>query len=243
MATWIVHLRLAENVLELIPDLDAGQFAIGNIAPDSGIPDENWENFDPPSIMTHFLSPEKDWIGSADIDFYQQHLSGVDISERERFSFRLGYFFHLITDNLWRTHIYRPTQERFAEDFSADPKFISKVKKDWYGLDLAYVRDHPECIFWRIFLDAEPDACDLNFLPIKAVRQQLEYIKNFYSEYEKEIEEFYFPPYVYLTQNEVDDFVGETTQRLHRIYQAIWVDPVSVPDKKSFLSTIRRVIL
>ena len=40
MATWIAHLRIAENLLELIPNLDAGQFAIGNIAPDAGIPDE-----------------------------------------------------------------------------------------------------------------------------------------------------------------------------------------------------------
>jgi energy-converting hydrogenase Eha subunit F len=41
MATWIAHLRLAENLLEKIEGLDAAWFAIGSIAPDSGIPDEN----------------------------------------------------------------------------------------------------------------------------------------------------------------------------------------------------------
>ncbi len=53
MATWIVHLRIAENLLACIPALDAAQFAIGNVAPDSGIPDEKWEKFDPPPEVTH----------------------------------------------------------------------------------------------------------------------------------------------------------------------------------------------
>ena len=239
MATWIVHLRLAENLLKLIPNLDERKFAIGNIAPDSGIPDENWENFDPPPTVTHFLSPEKEWVDSADIDFYNQHLVEIDpLSDKEHFSFRLGYFYHLLTDNLWRTHIARPTQERYKDEFDADPKFISKVKKDWYGLDLAYVRDYPESIFWRVFLDAEPDACDLDFLPMNAVKQQLEFIKSFYKGHEKEIAEFYTPPYVYLTQDEVDDFVDEVTQRLFRIYQNIWVEKTPIPDNKSILSIV-----
>ncbi|MBN1303008.1 MAG: hypothetical protein JXA13_01130 [Anaerolineales bacterium] len=37
--------------------LDFGPFAIGNIAPDSGIPDENWENLEPPPEVTHFKKP------------------------------------------------------------------------------------------------------------------------------------------------------------------------------------------
>jgi hypothetical protein len=43
MASWIVHLRIAENLLAKFPELDERQFAIGNIAPDSGWPDEKWE--------------------------------------------------------------------------------------------------------------------------------------------------------------------------------------------------------
>lgn len=38
MATWIVHLRLAERLLPLIQGLDEAYFAIGSVAPDSGIP-------------------------------------------------------------------------------------------------------------------------------------------------------------------------------------------------------------
>ena len=236
MATWIVHLRLAENLLDRIPNLDAGQFALGNVAPDSGVPDENWENFEPPPPVTHFLSPEKAWIGSADIDFYQKHLAMIDPADKKRFSFRLGYFFHLITDNLWRIKIGQPTQERFSAEFAADPKFIWEVKEDWYGLDLIYVRDHPESLFWRVFLDAEPDACDLDFLPIAAVKHQLKHIKTFYQRQDEEVQASYRRPYIYLSQREVDDFVETVTEQLYRIYQAIWVDKVLVPNEKSTLS-------
>ena len=45
MASWIVHLRIAENLLGFIPDLEPARFAVGNIAPDSWMPDEKWENF------------------------------------------------------------------------------------------------------------------------------------------------------------------------------------------------------
>ena len=239
MATWIVHLRIAENLLDLIPNLDAGQFAIGNTAPDSGIPDENWENFDPPANVTHFLSLQKEWIGSADLDFYRKYLADIN-PEKEigRFSFRFGYFCHLLTDNLWREKIYRPTKARFNEEFLSNPNFNSDVKRDWYGLDLAYVRNNPECLFWQVFLDSQPTSCDLNFLPMSAVNQQLNYIKNFYKRDDDKINDHYRPSDIYLTQEDVDKYVDETTQRLYRVYQALWVEKKPVPDEKSILTII-----
>lgn len=239
MATWIVHLRLAENLLELIPNLDAGQFAIGNLAPDSGIPDENWENFDPPAKVTHFLSPENEWIGSADLDFYQNYLAEIDsLQERESFSFRLGYLFHLITDNLWREKIFNPIKAHFPDEFDADPKFIWEVKEDWYGLDFIYVRDYPESLFWTILLEVEPDHCDLDFIPIEAVKHQLKYIKTFYQRQDKEIQETYRRPYIFLSQEQVDNLVDEVTQRLLRIYQAIWLEEKTFVNEKSLLALV-----
>jgi len=34
------------KLVNRITGLDPAYFAVGNIAPDSGIPDENWEHFD-----------------------------------------------------------------------------------------------------------------------------------------------------------------------------------------------------
>ena len=140
MATWIVHLRLAENLLNLVEGLTPEQFAVGNIAPDSGIPDENWEHFDPPPEILHFQAWDGETHRLADLEFYQQHLHQHkgSVIDPDRFSFLWGYFFHLVTDNLWDTHIAKPTSDRYAAVFEADPKFIWQVKRNWYGLDFDY---------------------------------------------------------------------------------------------------------
>ena len=177
MATWIAHLRITENLLERLPGLNPAQFAIGSVAPDSGIPDENWEKFTPPPAVTHFKRSRSVHKDIADLEFYKDYLRPVGLQDQARFSFRLGYFFHLITDNLWTIKVGRPTQERFAELFAADKKFIWEVKRDWYGLDHLYVRAHPNCLYWRVFLEAEPQDAELAFLPQEALTHQLRHIK------------------------------------------------------------------
>jgi hypothetical protein len=72
MASWIIHLRIAENLLGLFPDLDPAHFAVGNIAPDSGIPNENWEKFTPPPEVTHFSDSSGDQQNVAHIQQYYQ---------------------------------------------------------------------------------------------------------------------------------------------------------------------------
>jgi hypothetical protein len=132
MASWIVHLRLAENLLGLIVGLDAPQFAVGSVAPDSGIPDENWEKFDPPPEITHFQRGA-DKRNCAAGEFYNRHLSPLRGQENDapRLSFLFGYYFHLATDNLWSERIGLPAKARFAAQFETDPKFIWEVKRDW----------------------------------------------------------------------------------------------------------------
>jgi hypothetical protein len=222
MATWIAHLRLAENLLERIPDLDEAQFAIGNVAPDSGIPDENWEKFDPPPQVTHFKISEGVHKEIADLNFYRQYLADVSPGDRARFSFRLGYFFHLVTDNLWSSKVGVPTSERYAAEFAADPKFIWTVKQDWYGLDFIHVRDYPDALFWRVFLNAEPIGFDLDFLPLAALNQQMQYIKGFYQRTDEKIQASTTRAYQYLNQVEMDRFIAETTGTLEKIYRILW---------------------
>jgi hypothetical protein len=42
MATWITHLRIAENILNKGYNLETTPFTVGNISPDSGVPNEDW---------------------------------------------------------------------------------------------------------------------------------------------------------------------------------------------------------
>lgn len=53
MATWIAHLRIAENLLKKY-DFEIESFLVGNIGPDSGVPVEESSEFDPPKRITHW---------------------------------------------------------------------------------------------------------------------------------------------------------------------------------------------
>ncbi|HEY5269159.1 MAG TPA: hypothetical protein VII97_02405 [Anaerolineales bacterium] len=224
MASWIVHLRIAENLLPLIGGLEAGKFAVGNIAPDSGIPDEKWEKFTPPPEVTHFGNFSGAHRELADMEFYRRHLLPLrGTADIAPVSLRIGYFFHLITDNLWSEKIGVPTTQRFFDEFAADKDFIWEVKKDWYGLDFIYVRDHPDCLFWRVFLNARPETGELDFLPLEAIRQRVEYIQQYYQRSDEEVKKAYNRPYIYLSGTDMDRFVDESTWQLSRIYQHLWI--------------------
>ena len=238
MATWIAHLRIAENLLERIIDLDPGQFAIGNIAPDSGIPDEKWEKFNPPPDVTHFKRSKSVHKDIADLDFYRDYLAKIPPDDIPRFSFRLGYFFHLITDNLWTIQVGKPTQERFPEQFAADDKFIWEVKKDWYGLDHIYVREYPDCLYWRIFLAANPASADLAFLPPEAITRHLGFVKKYYQMEDDEIKEMMKRPKGYLSKEEMDYFVEDAAEQIFRIHQILWPKPPALDGVTSSLDLL-----
>jgi len=223
MATWIAHLRIAELLLERIPGLDAAQFAIGNLAPDSGIPDEDRNTFDPPVEVTHFQPADSEARDHHDLEFYRRYLRDIGpVAVTPRFSFRLGYFFHLVVDNLWSQRVGLPIKAKFPEQFAADSNFIWTVKDNWYGLDFLHVRANPDSIFWRIFLNAEPAAADLDFLPPQALAQQLAYIKDYYQRTDAEIQTMIDAPYIYFSAPEMDAFIEQIVNDLHRIYQMIW---------------------
>ncbi len=220
MATWIVHLRIAENLLGHIPNLLPDKFALGNVAPDSGKPDEKWENFTPPTHITHFSDPQDELRLCKDLVFYRDWITPtVKKPDPSSLSFRLGYFFHLVTDNLWFQKIGMPTHQRYSAQFAENKDFIWEVKKDWYGLDFIYVRDHPECLYWKIFVHSEPEMGGLDFLLPESIQWSVNHIQNYYQRNDEEIRELFHRPYDYLSKSEMDRFVDESSRELLRIYQ------------------------
>jgi hypothetical protein len=236
MASWIVHLRIAEGLLELFPELDPERFALGSVAPDSGIPDAKWETFTPPPAVTHFGDSSGAHRKLADLEFYRRYLLPLqDGSTDGPRSFRLGYFAHLITDNLWSREIGIPTVQRYSAEFAADKDFIWEVKKDWYGLDFIHVRDHPDCLFWRVFLGARPELGGLDFLLAKGVRWNVEHIQQYYQRTDAEIQELYQRPYIYLSKEQADRFVDESTRQIERIFNHLWINGASTDGSASAL--------
>lgn len=185
MATWIGHLRIAENIYSQIPNLDETAFTFGNIAPDSGIPNADWTRFDPPKEVSHFLaSREKGEMGVEDLEFYRAYLANPALrKDGSLYSFLLGYYIHLLCDRLAMIKVGLPSLEAYADLFAqkSEAESWDLIKNDWYGLDQLYVRDHPRCLFWRVFLTAPIPLSPLPFVRQEAFNHQIAYIRDFYS--------------------------------------------------------------
>src|SRR6188474_3683813 len=111
MGTRISHLRIAENLLDHFPELDEVTFAFGNLSPDSGIPNAGWTEFDPPKEVTHFLRKGEGEDAIHDLVYYEQYLLNINPADDIKlYSFRLGYFFHLICDMMWAKRIWEASK-------------------------------------------------------------------------------------------------------------------------------------
>lgn len=116
MGTWISHLRIAENLFAAIPGLDETAFTCGSLSPDSGVPNMDWSVFDPPKEVTHFLQPGEDEGRIKDLEFHRLYLAGLSLDDAPaRYSFVLGYFFHLRCDNLWSKWIVSTSKVAYAD--------------------------------------------------------------------------------------------------------------------------------
>jgi hypothetical protein len=176
-------------------------------------------------MVTHFQDSADVHRSCRDLDFYRHYMGTNSLQPDPReFSFMLGYFFHLITDNLWSIHVGRPTHARFEAQFTADKNFIWEVKKDWYGLDFLHLREHPQSLFWRVFLHAGYDGSDYEFMPAEAIRERITYIQQYYQRSDDETLAMCKRPFIYLSKGEMDEFVSETSKRLFAIYQYLCVD-------------------
>lgn len=136
------------------------------------------------------------------------------------YSFRLGYFFHLICDIMWARRIGAATKQEFKELFDKDrKKAVSTVKDDWYGLDQLYVRNHPEHIFWRVIMTNPNPPSYLPFVQAKALHQQYDHIRKFYSEQEDKW--FLSIPYHYLNETTMTRIVDESIEAVLIVHKKL----------------------
>lgn len=209
MATWIAHLRIAENLLKKGYDLIPVPFVVGNIGPDSGVPNEDWSNFSPPKKITHWEGEDKS-INSQ--EFLSKYVNNIEVKERpEEYSFKIGYYVHLLTDMEWSKFYQGKKKEAiYKEGLDKDKNFIWTIKKDWYGLDYLYLAKHPECIFNTLFkhIDQVPDYLD--YFPKGAFTRQVKYITEFYLGENNETKE----NFIYLTEEEMDNFIEGATEAI-----------------------------
>ncbi len=215
MASWMVHFRIADALLEQIAGLLQTEFIFGNIAPDSGVPNKDWSVFTPSGDLSHFKTTDKEGMKDIHIDDYcAAYLKKEQYScysPRQK-AFYLGYLTHLLTDMEWTEQIVRPSKDKFRELYEKDRKeWIWTLKGDWYDLDFLFLRGHPE--FRAFCLYEQATGFENEFMDIftrDAFDNRREYICNFYRAGREGLDR----EYLYLTKTEMDCFVSESAAKL-----------------------------
>lgn len=220
MASWMVHLRIADRLLSRMPHLSPIEFLVGNIAPDSGVPNEDWSAFFPPTTVSHFKNGTQKACPEAFAAKYftpeQQRAYG-----KQQFAFYLGYLSHLITDVLWSENIVAPTLAKFDKaDVSDREDFIWKAKEDWYDLDYKYLRDHPGFRAFRAYLGAVGFRNDfMEEFADDAFDNRRIYITDFYLQPKENLDR----EYPYLTEAEMDAFVANAEDTILAILHTNYI--------------------
>lgn len=217
MASWMIHLRIADKLLDLLPGLSPVEFIMGNIAPDSGVPNEDWSAFKPSTKISHFRTDNG--TGKKEIDlnayvsryFTPEHRNSYD---EKTDSFFLGYYVHLLTDCFWSDQIANPTQQRFADLFASDrSRAWELIKNDWYDLDYLYLKNHPGFRAFRVYLGAVGFRNTyMDIFSEDAFDNRREYITNFYLQENDHLDR----EYPYLTEAEADRFVEHAVDSILR---------------------------
>ncbi len=224
MATWITHLRIAENLLQQIPELDEVSFLYGNLAPDSGLPNEDWTQFEPPRKITHYLDEASHVF--LDLTFYNDYLGGLEkVDHKFSYSLRLGYYIHLLTDQFWWRKIISTTETSNQNLFATKTRgeAFDLVKTDWYDLDHRYLRDHPGFAVWIKFFESEIPQIPLPFMPQKAFEIQMNYIKEYYAT--PDPDRVLDRVYPYLNMKTLDRFIDETSAVIAKLLKMLLSDP------------------
>jgi hypothetical protein len=212
MASWMVHLRIADRLLDHWPDIDATAFVVGNIAPDSGVPNEDWSRFDPPKTVSHFKGDPT----HAPVDaFCAKHFNDAVIQTygKREYSFFLGYYVHLLTDEAWIGQIYRPLLRNHPEEAAADKDGLNRAaKEDWYDLDFLYLEQHPTFRAFSIYENAADfENTFMDIFRRDAFEDRRRYICDFYrSEEHGDLHR----AYRYLTPEQAEAFVERTVREL-----------------------------
>lgn len=210
MATWIAHLRIAENILKNMDDLDSIAFILGNVGPDSGVPNEDWSSFNPPKKITHWIDEENNIDAERFFDKYIKN----NLMEYSKYSYVLGYYIHLLTDIEWSKFFNEKKKNAlYNKKLKEDASFIWTIKKDWYGLDFLYLEKNPNFIFHTIFknIDEVPDYID--YFPKGALMKQVKYITEYYLGDNEETKE----NFIYLNEEEMDKFIDDTSKKINSI--------------------------
>ena len=207
MATWIAHIRLAENLLKYGFELDIPSFLAGSVAPDAGIMTENG------LVPTKTISHWKDMNGYIQPeDFYAKHLEGKSYGAEE-YAFLIGYYLHLEADLEWLGNVWQPNMKNNALWKALDdskPEDMAKLKRDWYGLDFCHLDQHPQSLYFKEFIKISNVPDYLDFFPKGYLAAGIQKVKDYYDDAPR-LADALSHNYPYLAEGDLSTWIDCTT--------------------------------
>ena len=227
MATWLIHLQVADALTDDLPELAINPLLLGAIAPDSGMPTAAG-GFSPSKGETHFLTrngkrPGRTHYHCDEIEFRCRYLEGID-ELNDRTSFLVGYLTHLMVDNLWGQAIGLATKQRFIEPAEDRAEAWEMVKADWYDVDAIKLLRNPFVRGWLRFLNIPAARSYIDLVPTQNIRRLMMTIRKRYTLTATEAQVATSRTYPYLTASQANRFLENATEivteAVHRCLEA-----------------------
>lgn len=223
MASWMIHLRIVDKLLDKLNNITTIEFIMGNIAPDSGVPNEDWSVFTPSGDISHFKEESIDGWKNINIEkfinthFTKEHINGYT---KKEYSFFLGYYTHLLTDIEWVKQVCQPSEERFADLCKelGRVNFVWTLKKDWYDLDFLYLKKNPDFRAFRLYEQSKDfKNTFMDIFAEDAFENRRQYITGFYLAGREDLER----EYPYLNEIQTEAFVERTVDIIMNLIQKL----------------------
>jgi len=230
MATWITHMMIADNLFKSGINLDEKGFAVGNIAPDCNVENEDWSEFIPPREVTHWMNGESKL--TADYEgFFDEYIKDKEFDSNEHISFLLGYYSHLVTDvefqkfvrddnrvkNIFsrvksKENLYKEIRG-YSEDFDTLKRVFGKhnIFYDIYVQEFNYLKDNPNSKYNTVLKRINDFPDYLDYLPKGAIVRKINIIKE-YLDVKQQRDEF-----IFFSEHEFNEFVEETSSLIYEL--------------------------
>ncbi|MBE6692655.1 MAG: hypothetical protein E7586_04950 [Ruminococcaceae bacterium] len=159
MATWIMHLRVAEKLLnqtalaEFFKDIDEKAYYVGSIAPDSGTMVGEF-TYIPPKDTSHWkrdeVSYDQRFLDNREF-YVKYYLDEPDLFKKSLF---LGYYLHILTDTIYVRDIIHPYIDKMGKPFWREN--ILGIRKGWYEIDFRFIANNPNYRPFALLKEVKP---------------------------------------------------------------------------------------
>lgn len=232
MAGWISHLMVVDRLYAMGIDLDERGFAVGNIAPDCNVENEDWTQFTPPREVTHWMNGKSKL--TADYEgFYEAYIKDKAFASREHEAFLWGYYSHLVTDVAFQRFVrdekrvadiyLRLAQNEemygkvsgYPEDFDTLKRVFGRkaIFEDIILQESRYLEDNPNARFNTVLRKVRDFPDYIDYLPPGAIARKIGVMAREETPGQNAASGIFF------TQDEYCGFVENTSGMTYRLMQ------------------------